>query len=159
MREMGGVTQMGRAWTHPSTHLFGYVVPDRLKTSRGAVLKGRGQLHQRAVVVELVTLPGQLDEELQDLDPVHKVPLVWETPHEEEGHLKWMDASFEHLGSFPEEVTHSVEVLEYGSEVGGCPSLGLPFGCEVAENLIITYALEQSTLYQTELLCCLSGIP
>ena len=47
------------------------------------MLNGGGELHQGAEVVELITLPGQLDEELKDFDPINEVALVRCAPHEE----------------------------------------------------------------------------
>lgn len=59
------------------------------------MLQSRGQLHDGTEVVELVTLPGQLDEELQCLHTIYEVALVGNTPHEEERHLQSVRISIE----------------------------------------------------------------
>ena len=48
------------------------------------MFQGRGELHEGAEIPELVTLPGQLDEELQHVAPVLGIALLGHTPHEEQ---------------------------------------------------------------------------
>ncbi len=69
-------------------YVLGDEFPGHLELPDGAVVQGRHDLHEGAEVVELDTLCGQLDKELEDLGPVHEVPLVGHTPHEEMGHLQ-----------------------------------------------------------------------
>ncbi len=69
-------------------YILGDEFPGHLELPDCAVVQGRHDLHEGTEVVELDTLCGQLDEELQDLGPVHEVPLVGHTPHEEMGHLQ-----------------------------------------------------------------------
>ena len=69
------------------THVLSDVVPGGFELANGAMLQGRHDLHEGAVVVQLYALQAQLDEELEDFGAVNGVALLDYAPHEEERHL------------------------------------------------------------------------
>ena len=55
--------------------MFGDIVPRGSELVDGAMLQGRHDLHEGAVVVELDTLHAKLDQELEDLGAIDRVTL------------------------------------------------------------------------------------
>jgi len=68
--------------------VFGDLLPGVLEPGSGSMFQSRGELHDGAEVVQLIALPAHLYQEPDDVGPVHRVALVGDTPHEEQGQLQ-----------------------------------------------------------------------
>ena len=66
---------------------FSHGFPGGLEALHAPVVEPRHDLHEGGEVVELHALGGKLDEEFEELAPIHRISLTGHAPHEEQRHL------------------------------------------------------------------------